>query len=77
MNIRISKDELQNLTADQWNDWFHAQAVELRGAILLAVETLETRGFNLRQAMVGVYAVVESAKLDELDRIMNLPHSVN
>lgn len=78
MTNRIPKDELLALTPETWGEWYDAQNVELRAGIMVAVDTLiDRRGLNAREAMVTVYAIIETAKLDELDRMMNLPHSVN
>lgn len=78
MKNRIPHETLLSMTPDMWAAWYDAQATELRGNIMLAVNTLIDReGLTARQAMVAVYALVETAKLDELDRMFNLPHSVN
>ena len=78
MKNRIPKEVLVALTPDTWGAWYEAQTAELRDGIMLAVNSLIDReGLTARQAMVSVYAMVETAKLDELDRMMNLPHTVN
>ena len=78
MKNRIAHEELLALTPETWAAWFDAQSIELRSGIMDAVNSLIDReGLTARQAMVSVYALIETAKLDELDRLYNLPHSVN
>lgn len=77
MKNRIPDSELLALTPDMWAAWYDQQDATLRADIIRASDALVHQGLTARQAMVSVYALVESAKLDELDRLYNLPHSVN
>jgi predicted hotdog family 3-hydroxylacyl-ACP dehydratase len=77
MKNRIPHEELIALTPATWAAWYQEQSESLRAGIMLAVDRLQVEGLTARQAMVSVYALIESAKLDELDRLYNLPHTVN
>jgi hypothetical protein len=74
--MRISKDELLNLTPADWATWFDRQHAQIQEAIVQTVESLRARGFNDRQAMVSVYAIIEDERLRQLEELHKIPHVV-